>query len=440
MGGFSDTVNALTGSGTVDGTSGAPVLTLGGNNASGTFAGILKNTAGSLSLNKIGSGAETLGGTNTFTGTTTLTAGILDLTNSLALQNSVVATTGTGSLTFDSSVATHAFTLGGLSGSQPVALADTASNAVALSLGSVNSASYSGSLSGAGSLIKVGAGTQTLGGADAYGGTTTISAGLLEFANLAALYNDSSSSWTTTNITVAASASLGLGVGDHSAGYFDNSDLATLFDAGHLGASSPTVGMKSSSILALDTTNATGGTFTPANPIANVGAALANGLTKLGAGTLLLNLANTYTGPTDVSAGTLQVDVGGAISVSGQILVGGASTPTLAITGGTVSTSFATNPLYVGATAGQPGAVTISSGSFASTSTSATVTIGDNAVGTFTQTGGTVAIAGTSGAWLANNAGGAGSSLNLSGGSFTTGGLDLGIRGNTTLNVSGTAN
>ena len=87
----------------------------------------------------------------------------------------------TGSLAFDSSVATHAFTVGGLTNTGGVNLADNAGspNPVALSVGSAATASYAGVLSGPGSVIKVGAGTQTMGGANTYAGNTTITAGVL---------------------------------------------------------------------------------------------------------------------------------------------------------------------------------------------------------------------------------------------------------------------
>jgi autotransporter-associated beta strand protein len=77
LGGFSDTINSLTGSGIVDGISGTPALTLGDGNATASFSGVLKNTAGTLALVKIGSGTQTLSGANTYGGSTTVSAGTL---------------------------------------------------------------------------------------------------------------------------------------------------------------------------------------------------------------------------------------------------------------------------------------------------------------------------------------------------------------------------
>ena len=80
MGGFSETINGLSGTGTVDGVSGSPTLTVGDNDATGaanTFSGVIKNTAGTLALTKTGSGTLTLSGNNTYGGATTISDGML---------------------------------------------------------------------------------------------------------------------------------------------------------------------------------------------------------------------------------------------------------------------------------------------------------------------------------------------------------------------------
>jgi fibronectin-binding autotransporter adhesin len=87
MNGFNETINGLSGSGTVDGISGTPTLTVGDNDANGvanTFAGVIKNTAGSLGLTKIGSGTLTLSGSNTYSGLTDIVAGTLAVNGSVA--------------------------------------------------------------------------------------------------------------------------------------------------------------------------------------------------------------------------------------------------------------------------------------------------------------------------------------------------------------------
>jgi fibronectin-binding autotransporter adhesin len=77
LGGFSETINGLSGFGSVTGTSGTPTLTLGDGDATDSFGGVLRNTAGLLSLVKIGSGVQTLAGANTYSGSTSVSAGTL---------------------------------------------------------------------------------------------------------------------------------------------------------------------------------------------------------------------------------------------------------------------------------------------------------------------------------------------------------------------------
>lgn len=86
LNGFSETVNGLSGSGTVDNLADDPVtLTVGANNASSIFRGIIQNTAGTVNLVKIGTNAIMLSGPNTFTGTAAVRAGTLRLGQPAAL-------------------------------------------------------------------------------------------------------------------------------------------------------------------------------------------------------------------------------------------------------------------------------------------------------------------------------------------------------------------
>lgn len=89
LNGFSETINGLSGSGTVDGVSGTPVLTVGDNDASGNFTGSIVNAAGTLGLTKTGSGAQSLGGTNTYGGPTLVNGGKLYVNGSLAAASAV---------------------------------------------------------------------------------------------------------------------------------------------------------------------------------------------------------------------------------------------------------------------------------------------------------------------------------------------------------------
>jgi uncharacterized repeat protein (TIGR03806 family) len=94
LNGHSDIIDGLSGSGTVDGGSGTPILTVGGSNSGGTFSGVIKNTTGTLSLVKAGIGTEILSGANTYSGNTTVSNGTLLVNGSLA-SPSVTCTGGT---------------------------------------------------------------------------------------------------------------------------------------------------------------------------------------------------------------------------------------------------------------------------------------------------------------------------------------------------------
>ncbi|MFA6288911.1 MAG: autotransporter-associated beta strand repeat-containing protein [Opitutaceae bacterium] len=186
------------------------------------FTGVKNDSLGTRALTKSGAGVLALGGANGYSGATTVNAGTLLLRNSLALQNSALANGGTG-IVFDSSVATHAFTIGGLNGSGNLALRDNAGTPGAVAL-TVKAGSYSGVLSGAGSLIKSGAGTQTLSGVNTYTGNTTISAGTLAlgaagtFANSPVINLGTSASQGTLNLT-AKTSGFTFGTGQTLSGY-----------------------------------------------------------------------------------------------------------------------------------------------------------------------------------------------------------------------------
>lgn len=85
LNGHSITINGLLGGGTVDNQSGLLnyTLTVGANNRSGTFSGVIKNTSGTVGISKIGTGTFTLSGNNTYAGNTTVNAGTLFVNGSI---------------------------------------------------------------------------------------------------------------------------------------------------------------------------------------------------------------------------------------------------------------------------------------------------------------------------------------------------------------------
>jgi autotransporter-associated beta strand protein len=136
-------------------------------------------------LTKEGTATLTLSGTNLFTGPTTVNAGTLALGHNLALQNSSFNTGSAGTLDL---AAVNTPTLGGLSGGTDVALP---SNVTSLTLNpQAGGVSYTGNLSGGAAgltLVKSGAGSQTLSGTSSHSGGTTLAEGVLVVGNSSAL-------------------------------------------------------------------------------------------------------------------------------------------------------------------------------------------------------------------------------------------------------------
>ncbi len=104
------TIGSLSGTGKVDNSTtgtGSQTLTIGSNNNSTAFSGIITNSAGVTSLTKIGTGAQTLSGANWYSGMTTISNGTLVVSNNLALSTNTVilaggclgASTGTWAIT-----------------------------------------------------------------------------------------------------------------------------------------------------------------------------------------------------------------------------------------------------------------------------------------------------------------------------------------------------
>jgi autotransporter-associated beta strand protein len=273
-----------------------------------TYGGAISQViSGSGAVTELGGGTLTLSAANTFTGTTTLTSGTLDLTNQYALQNSVLSQAASTTLIFDSTVSANAFSFGGLSGVHDITLqngATQAGSAIVLTLGNntITNAAFTGSLKGTGSLVKVGANTQTLSGTGSdlysFSGTTSINGGILEYQNTYALSSSSA-------VTVNPFGTMAIAVGT-SAGLFTSGTTG----AGTIGGTFSGAAFNNGSFFGIDTTSVS---TSYAGAISGTGV----GLNKLGTNTLTLTGTNTYTGPTIVTAGTLTISTGGSLGSSG---------------------------------------------------------------------------------------------------------------------------
>ncbi|MFC5455041.1 beta strand repeat-containing protein [Prosthecobacter fluviatilis] len=207
LNGFSETINSLISYGThantaiTNGKAGTTsTLTIGDNNSSTLvtdtaaattfFGGVIKDTGtGIMALTKIGEGTQTFTGANTYSGATTISKGILmaGAVNTLSASSAVtLANDPTAMLALTNGLADFSQTILSLAGGGTVnlgtiAAADTmATPGTRLTTGSSADTTYSGTIAGAGGLVKQGSGTFTLTGANTYVGTTQVTAGNLQ--------------------------------------------------------------------------------------------------------------------------------------------------------------------------------------------------------------------------------------------------------------------
>lgn len=150
----------------------AKEFTLTGPNAIGGNGPLIKDGTATLTLNNA----------NTFTGDTQLNAGTIVLGHDLALQASRIAIAPGATLDFGTLTTP---TIGGLSGASDLTLDNATPAPIALNIG--GGGDHSGILSGTGSLIKSGPGTQALAGASIFAAGTDLQGGLIRMEHASAL-------------------------------------------------------------------------------------------------------------------------------------------------------------------------------------------------------------------------------------------------------------
>ena len=264
-----------------------------------TFAGNISGVGG-LDLTRSGSGgAINLTGSNSYSGPTSISSGADVVANSFSGSAigdlSAVSITGTNTVAnlsgrFNSRlrVATSE-TIGSLSAPTDNADLIISLGATLTTGGDNTSTTYAGDISGSGGITKVGTGTMTLSGTNnTHTGSTTVNEGTLALANPLALQN---SPLVTTG---AGLVSLDVGISSLTFGGLsgESGDLATIM-------------LNYGNVTSLTLNPAVGSVLTYGGVIAD--GATGMSLTKAGAGTQILSGANTYTGTTTVSEGTLVV-------------------------------------------------------------------------------------------------------------------------------------
>ncbi|AOY95486.1 hypothetical protein BKK79_27405 [Cupriavidus sp. USMAA2-4] len=301
-------------------------------------------------------------------GATFATAGTLAVTGAVA-NNATATVVQSGDVTAASVVNNGNWTVSGaqaihtptLTGNGSFAMANAADTAT---IDQSGNSTFAGTFTGNGAFAKDGAGTLTLTGASTNLGGTLVNAGTLDTTGGGTLAD-------TGAVTIASGATFTAGTADiigavTNHGTFNvnavqavasvandgttnlNADLASAGAVTNNGTvnvsgdrSVATTGLAGSASGVINLAQATdvlhltqSGASTYAGTLAGNG-----GLEKLGAGTLTLTGANTYTGGTLVSAGTLDTTGGGTLADTGAVTIASGAT----FTAGTADTIGAVN-------------------------------------------------------------------------------------------------
>jgi autotransporter-associated beta strand protein len=305
LGGNSQTLAGLTGSGSVTNTAGT--LTLDVASGNNTFGGSI---SGSGSLTKSGNGTVTLTSANTYTGTTTINGGTLRINSSSAIGTNTVTLANATFLSYIGSGVSslnNAITVGSgtatidNSGGSTLTLGGTlAKNGTTLTLnGGSGGINVTGSITGSdpNSDLVIGSGTVTLSGSNSYNGPTFVNNGATLNAD-SALPTDNGASDLLLDSTGSGGSTVNLGI---------DQTIASLS-----GASSSTVNLNARTL----TINSGSGTVTYAGSITGSG-----NLLKSGSLTQMLTGTSAYTGTTTVNGGALSLGTSGKLTGTTSVTV-----------------------------------------------------------------------------------------------------------------------
>lgn len=288
--GYAETLASLSGTGTVENSGTAVTLTVGADNGSTVFSGLIEDLSGVLSLKKTGTGTMTLSGNNTYSGSTTLAGGTLGI--------SADANLGTAPATPQTMLT---FSGGTLATTATVTLdanrnMSFTQNAV-IDVAPATTLTYGGVASGSGkSLTLPDTGTLLLTGTNTYTGATAVAAGTLQFGSTSALSNGSD---------VVLTGTLDL--------YGNSNTIGSLAGTGTV--------TNSVAVAATLSTNKDGASTTFSGTIEDGAGGVS--LEKVGTGTLVLTGTNTFSGTTTATSGVLQIGAAGTLPSTAAIVGNG---------------------------------------------------------------------------------------------------------------------
>ncbi|MFA7342895.1 MAG: autotransporter-associated beta strand repeat-containing protein [Terrimicrobiaceae bacterium] len=293
------------------------------------------------SLTKAGNGTLTLSNAGNSSHSLTVQGGTLRAGTAGAVNTSPFGSVSvSGGATYD--LDGYATSIGGLTGSGSVTLG----NATLTIDNYWDSHSFGGGISGAGSLVKTGGGSQTLSGSNSYAGGTIVQSGSLVFSQAASVP-------TSGQITVAAGGYAGAGFAMDQA-FLDKFDKASSVGVIGFNASSSNVldltGFNTSATLGSSSSANFSGSLTPQGSAFRFGGGYgqltvsgnlggSKSLSNAGALTLFLSGTNSYDGGTSAaSMGRIIFANAAAIPAAGSLT---------AASGGYIGNSFAVDQTFL---------------------------------------------------------------------------------------------